>query len=535
MINGVEYTEPSTTLVVNENNTVQAFFLKKSPEGEYTLTAIPVGKGWILVDPLKEKYSHGEEVELIANRASECWAFQFWTGDVIDPNPKITVTMDSTKTLYAIFYERKALPTIKLEPYDLCTNEASMTFEFTFSSAYKDVHICEVTTEVSTGTYDLDVAINKDKGKATLEWTFGDIDCVTLYATITVEDCCGNWTQELIEIEVDNVPPNVETFNIDLEASPTCNTATYTTIDWYITDGSYDKLPCDLQIGELEVSHGILTSDLSDLTGYGTSTEIYESSAASSLYWVFEDHNHVIVTATLTAWDVCCEDCPERSPVFFALSSEDKRNYTVESEQFLIDNVDPYAEIDFEETPACSATSAVLSWSANDTVVTDPGTGCLAEVWIEVSHGWMEDNSSTTTNLRVFVAGTDATNTADGTLTWYFDNLDCVTIVATITAIDCCGNTATDATQEITVDNVNPLVHLGVSVFEIVNSLEATLTWAATDNCFDRVYFEVSYGAVIRVLLKPNQVQPNGRLESLSMTTLSLPPPPLTTTVGIPV
>jgi hypothetical protein len=93
-------------------------------------------------------------------------------------------------------------------------------------------------------------------------------------------------------------------------------------------------------------------------------------------------------------------------------------------------------------------------------------------------------------------------DSGQGTFIWDFDIYESEifeTFYATITIEDECRNVASELVQ-ITVDNVSPELELGVDNFEIVDDfVKTTLSWTATDSCYDRVSFDVNQGTVSKV------------------------------------
>jgi hypothetical protein len=289
-------------------------------------------------------------------------------------------------------------------------------------------------------TYD---ATNTGERQGEFTFCLPYVDCdefeITIYAVDGQE--CTDVSTATLSVFIDNKPPEIITFDTDL--TDDCNTATSTVIEWSVTDGSYDdKNGC--HIGSIEVSHGTLSGD-------STSTLI--STTDGTVTWNLEGLNHVTVTATLTVWDICCDPCDENGNSSFFRLLYDPYTDTLEVSEpltYLVDNVSPEAILDFEDRDGfpgeeCGATSTVLWWGARDIDFWYPstyeGTGCLAEVWIELSHGEIEDALDVDgTSFLVWQATSEATSTADGTVTWLFGDVNGETICATVTAYDCCGN-----------------------------------------------------------------------------------------------
>ncbi|TYB95819.1 MAG: hypothetical protein FXF54_04560 [Kosmotoga sp.] len=216
--------EQSTSLIIDSDKKAQAFF-SEAPD-IYTLKIYPVGNGWIKITPEKEKYYHGEIVTLEAF-PSRCSEFDYWTGDVKSGRKKTNVIMDSNKKVYAIFSDYNN-PIIKIDPttpVPKYTNRISQTFLLSFSSDNKSVDLTEVSTEVSSGDLNLDYVLNGSTGQGTLTWQFTSninyerFNCKEFYATVTVEDSCGNTSRKTIKIIVDNVWPDVTLSVLDNSAT----------------------------------------------------------------------------------------------------------------------------------------------------------------------------------------------------------------------------------------------------------------------------------------------------------------------------
>ena len=88
-----------TTVAINGDKTVEAVFVTNT----FTLHVAKSGEGTVTPSAGTHIYSEGEIVNLSAVPATD-WAFNYWTGDVADPNnPNTTVTMDEEKTVTAFF------------------------------------------------------------------------------------------------------------------------------------------------------------------------------------------------------------------------------------------------------------------------------------------------------------------------------------------------------------------------------------------------------------------------------------------------
>ena len=94
-------TSPSTTVTMDDDKTVTAVF-EEDTVPEYTLTIIVDGDG--TTDPAAgtHDYDEGTTVTITATPASG-WEFVRWEGDATGTSDSTTVTMDSDKTVTAIF------------------------------------------------------------------------------------------------------------------------------------------------------------------------------------------------------------------------------------------------------------------------------------------------------------------------------------------------------------------------------------------------------------------------------------------------
>jgi hypothetical protein len=90
-------------------------------------------------------------------------------------------------------------------------------------------------------------------------------------------------------------------------------------------------------------------------------------------------------------------------------------------------------------------------------------------------------------------------NVGEGVLILSFDperEIDCETYDATITVEDSCRNIASKGVH-ITIDNVLPDLEFEVGAFKIIGgTTEATLSWKATDSCFEKIELETNRGTI---------------------------------------
>jgi hypothetical protein len=95
------------TIIIDDNKTVTAVFT----QDQYTLTITRSGNGNVTVEPNKATYIYGENVTLTAT-ADPDWTFAGWSGDVSSSENPITITMDSNKSITAVFTQKPYTLTI---------------------------------------------------------------------------------------------------------------------------------------------------------------------------------------------------------------------------------------------------------------------------------------------------------------------------------------------------------------------------------------------------------------------------------------
>jgi hypothetical protein len=88
------------TVTMNGDKTVTAVFIAEG--AQYTLTANQNGQGSVYANPDKAAYCPGETVTLIA-LPDTGWIFNYWEGGISGSANPATVTMDSDKSVTAVF------------------------------------------------------------------------------------------------------------------------------------------------------------------------------------------------------------------------------------------------------------------------------------------------------------------------------------------------------------------------------------------------------------------------------------------------
>ena len=89
------------TITMDSDKNVTATFTEVLPT-EYTLTVTTEGSGSVTLDPADGTYDEDTEVTLTAT-ADEGWVFSEWSGHLSGSDNPATITMDSNKTVAAIF------------------------------------------------------------------------------------------------------------------------------------------------------------------------------------------------------------------------------------------------------------------------------------------------------------------------------------------------------------------------------------------------------------------------------------------------
>lgn len=93
--------DAETNLIMNESKTATAVFKEDPP---FNLTVETSGEGEVDIDPDKEEYDDGVDVQLTAS-PDDGWEFVEWFGDYEGTEDEITVDMNSSKLITANFEE----------------------------------------------------------------------------------------------------------------------------------------------------------------------------------------------------------------------------------------------------------------------------------------------------------------------------------------------------------------------------------------------------------------------------------------------
>jgi len=94
----LEGNENPETITIDGEKTVTAVFEIQS----FSITAQIEGEGSVTLNPDKEEYEPGEEIEATAE-AEEGWIFSHWEGDITGNENPINITVDDNKNITAIF------------------------------------------------------------------------------------------------------------------------------------------------------------------------------------------------------------------------------------------------------------------------------------------------------------------------------------------------------------------------------------------------------------------------------------------------
>src|SRR5690625_2465316 len=94
----LEGNENSETITIDGEKTVTAIFEIQS----FSITVQVEGEGSVTLNPDKDEYEPGEEIEVTAE-AEEGWIFSHWGGDLTGNENPVNITADDNKNITAIF------------------------------------------------------------------------------------------------------------------------------------------------------------------------------------------------------------------------------------------------------------------------------------------------------------------------------------------------------------------------------------------------------------------------------------------------
>jgi len=101
-------TQNPATITMNSNKTVVAVFTQQQQQQQYTLnvSVSPAGAGSVVLNPAGGVYTAGTQVTLTAI-ANSGYVFDNWVGDLSGTQNPATITMDSNKTVVAVFTQQQ--------------------------------------------------------------------------------------------------------------------------------------------------------------------------------------------------------------------------------------------------------------------------------------------------------------------------------------------------------------------------------------------------------------------------------------------
>src|SRR5690625_2301028 len=106
----LEGNENPETITIDGEKTVTAVFEIQS----FSITVQIEGEGSVTLNPDKEEYEPGEEIEATAE-AEEGWIFSHWEGDLEGNENPETITIDGEKTVTAVFEIQSFSITVQIE------------------------------------------------------------------------------------------------------------------------------------------------------------------------------------------------------------------------------------------------------------------------------------------------------------------------------------------------------------------------------------------------------------------------------------
>jgi uncharacterized repeat protein (TIGR02543 family) len=123
-------TTASVTITMDNNKTLTARFGSTSEPDKYTLnvSSNPAAGGTITINPDKANYSAGEQVTVTAI-ANSGYTFDKWSGASTATSASVNITMDSNKTLTAMFKENSGVEPVPGSDLRIYVNKTNNTFE----------------------------------------------------------------------------------------------------------------------------------------------------------------------------------------------------------------------------------------------------------------------------------------------------------------------------------------------------------------------------------------------------------------------
>jgi hypothetical protein len=125
---------PLPFVVTNANRTVSSLFTSLG-SGQAALTVVPVGRGWVSVNPRANVYNVGQVVSVTAT-PQPGQSFNGWSGDADGSQNPLSVTLDQSKAIYANFTRKPALA-VRSSIQGIKAEGVSLTITGDFAAQYR--------------------------------------------------------------------------------------------------------------------------------------------------------------------------------------------------------------------------------------------------------------------------------------------------------------------------------------------------------------------------------------------------------------
>jgi uncharacterized repeat protein (TIGR02543 family) len=157
-------TNPSTTITMDGDKTVNATFIKKA----YTLTINIFGNGSVSKDPDQPTYTYGTQVQLTAS-ANIGWSFSHWSGDITSSDNPTTFIITGNMTITAHF---------ELKQYNITASVSGTGGTIEPSGIVTVTHGEDITFSITpyTGYHIFDVLVDGEYTGSTSTYTFYAVD-----------------------------------------------------------------------------------------------------------------------------------------------------------------------------------------------------------------------------------------------------------------------------------------------------------------------------------------------------------------------
>ena len=294
-----------------------------------TLTVNTTGSGSVILDPAGGTYNAGTVVTLTA-QADSGWQFSGWSGDISGSSNPATVTMDSNKTVTAIFTQ-------------LPPAQYTLTVSTTGSG--------NVTLDPAGGTYDAGTVVTltaqADSGWQFSGWS-GDILGSSNPATVTMD------TNKAVTATFSQTPPVINTFT----ATPnTINEGEFVTLEWDITGAGSATI--DNGVGAVVPTCGSVQDAPISMTTYSLTATNSAGSATSLVTVTVVQSGPVINSFTVTPGTI---NEGESATLLWSISDADSA--TIDHS---IGSVDP-VNGSFEVSPVSTTTYTLTAINAGGSV-----------------------------------------------------------------------------------------------------------------------------------------------------------------------